>query len=189
MRNKYFILRHGQTIHQTKKKGIIYGWPDDNPPCGLTKYGRCQIKKIAKSLKKKKINLIFSSDTLRTRQTAGIIAKQLNLKINHDKRLRDINCGIYQGKSVLRAWTYYKNPKLKFKKAPPKGESWLDCQNRMIDFLKEIDNKYRGKNILIVSHGDPLWLLEGWIRQWSQDQLLEQKLIRRTIKVGELRKF
>ena len=57
LKNNYFILRHGQTIHQTKKRGIVYGWPDDEPPCGLTKFGKEQIKKAAQKLKKKNIDL------------------------------------------------------------------------------------------------------------------------------------
>jgi broad specificity phosphatase PhoE len=28
----------------------------------------------------------------------------------------------------------------------------------MLNFLKEIDKKYKNKKILIVSHGDSLWL-------------------------------
>ncbi len=136
--------------------------------------GRKQVEKSAEGLKNKKIAHIFASDTKRTRLTAGIVAKKLKLKVNHDSRLRDINWGVYQGKSHLRAWAYYKNPKLKFEKAPPKGESWMDCQKRMLDFFKEIDKKYKGENILIVSHGDPLWLLEGWVQGLSQNQLLKQ---------------
>jgi len=46
---------------------------------------------------------------------------------------------------------------LKFKKAPSEGESWLEYQNRIVEFLKflkEVEERYTGKNILIVSHGD-----------------------------------
>lgn len=189
MRNTYFILRHGQTIHQTKKRGIVYGWPDDSPPAVLTKLGKKQVEKAVQQLKNEKIDLIFSSDILRTRQTAEIVARALDLKINYDERLRDINWGVYQGKSVLRAWAYYRNPKAKFEKAPPEGESWTDCQNRMVEVLREIEERHQGKNVLIISHGDPLWLLEGWIRGRNQNQLLKQRFSGKFIKTGELRKL
>jgi broad specificity phosphatase PhoE len=190
LKNKYILLRHGQTIHQTQKKNIVYGWPDDNPPCGLTKKGREQIKEAAKKLKNEKIDLIFSSDALRTKETAEIVAKELGLAtINYDARLRDINWGIYQGKTKFEAWAYYKNPQSKFKKAPPQGESWNDCLKRVTDFLKELEQKYSGKTILIVSHGDPLWLLEGWFQGKTQKQLLLQKFTGNTIKTGEIRKL
>jgi len=189
LKNNYFILRHGQTIHQTKKRGIVYGWPDDEPPCGLTKFGKEQIKKSVKKLKKKDIDLIFCSDARRTKETAEIVAKELDLRVSYDERLRDVNWGIYQGKSALRAWAYYKNPKLRFKKAPPKGESWDEVRDRMLSIFKELEQKYNGKNILIISHGDPLWLLEGWIKGRSENQLLKQKFTGKMIKTGEVRKL
>ena len=189
LKNNYFILRHGQTIHQTKKRGIVYGWPDDEPPCGLTKFGKEQIKKAAQKLKKKNIDLIFCSDARRTKETAEIVAKELDLRVSYDERLRDVNWGIYQGKSALRAWAYYKNPKLRFKKATPKGESWDEVRDRMLSIFKELEQKYNGKNILIISHGDPLWLLEGWIKGRSENQLLKQKFTGKMIKTGEVRKL
>jgi len=186
--NKYFILRHGETIYQIQEKKLVYYWPDSNPPVSLTEKGQTQIKKAAEYLKDKKIDLVFSSDIFRTRQTAEIIAKELNFQIKQDLRLRDINWGIYQGKTKKEAWGYYRhNMKEKFKKAPPDGESWNEVKGRMIDFIKEIEKKYNQKNILIVSHGDPLWLLEGWVLGLSNKELLKEKKENSTIKVGELR--
>ena len=44
----------------------------------------------------------------------------------------------------------------------------------MVDFLEEIDKKYRNKNILIISHGTPLYLLEGTVRGLKDEKLLEE---------------
>lgn len=207
LKNKYFILRHGETTHQTKKSGVIYCWPEDKPPASLTKKGRKQIEKRAQELKNKKfaetsscltprstswssaIDFIFSSDIFRTRQTAGIVVKELGLRANFDKRLRDINWGAFQGKPGKEAWAYYKNMKERFKKAPKKGESWLDCQKRMIDFIKEVDKKYNKKTILIISHGDPLWLLDSWVRKLSQKEMLKERKWGCPIKIADLKKL
>ncbi len=189
LKNSYFILRHGQTIHQTKKRGIIYGWPDDSPPCSLTDYGKQQVKKTAKILKNKNIDLIYSSDALRTKQTAQASAQVLGLKVIYDKRLREVNWGVYQCQPLAKANRYYSDIKERFIKAPPKGESWSELRGRMAAFIKEIDKKYENKTILIVSHGDPLWLLQGWVRNLSDVELLEQKKSRSTIKTSELRKL
>jgi broad specificity phosphatase PhoE len=188
LKNEYFILRHGQTTHQTERSHIVYYWPEDKPPASLTKEGQEQIKKRAEYLKDKNIDLIFTSDVLRTRETAEIIAKELGLEVKHDTRLRDINWGIYQGKPMKEAWSFYKRMEEKFTEPPPEGESWEQARERMIDFLKEVDGNYEGKNILIVSHGDPLWLLEGWVRDLSNKELAKQKKEKSTIRVGELRK-
>jgi len=190
LRNKYFILRHGETTHQTQEKHLVYYWPDSNPPVSLTKKGQTQIKEIAKYLKDKKIDLIFSSDIFRTRQTAGIIAKELNLQVKQDLRLRDINWGIYQGKTTKEAWAYYKhNMEEKFKKAPPDGESWNELKERMIDFIKEIEKKYNQKNILIVSHGDPLWLLDTWAHGLDDKEALKSRKEGCPIKTGDLKEL
>jgi len=190
LRNKYFILRHGETIYLTKKKNFTYPRPD-KPPVELTKKGEKQVKFVAKKLKKVGINLIFSSDFFRTRQTAKIVAEELNKRIHLDKRLRDVNLGIYHGgpkKDFYRAFPIHS--KNRFNKKPPKGESWRDLQKRMLNFLKFLDKKFKGKTILIISHGDPLWLLEGAVKNWSTKKLLKIKDsgIGR-IKVGELRQL
>jgi len=75
----------------------------------------------------------------------------------------------------------------RFSHAPARGENWLDCRQRMVGFLKEIDKKFKGKNILIVSHGDPLWLLEGAIKNLSLEELLKIKKETGIPKTGELR--
>jgi len=188
LNNQYFILRHGQTIHQAKKKPQIYSWPD-KPPIKLTQKGINQIRRVAKKLKKENINLIYSSDIYRTRQTAGIVAKKLGLKINFDKRLRDINLGIYHGRPKKEFYQDFPNREERFYKRPPKGESWSDCRKRIIDLIKDIDKKYKNKNILIISHGDPLWLLGGWAKGLTNKELLRREEKTTFPEVGEFKKL
>ena len=184
--NKYYILRHGYSLRNHQK--IISSWPEIKP-LPLTKKGKRQIKLAARKLKKEKIDLIFSSDILRTRQTAEITAKELGLKAEYSPQLRDINLGDFNGKPIAE---FYKTFNLKdlFWKAPPKGESWIDCKKRMVDFVQNLERKYKNKRILIVSHGDPLWLLEGTFSGWTNEQLWYSKEGHRSyIKTGELRKI
>jgi isoleucyl-tRNA synthetase len=186
--NQYYILRHGETIYQTEKKKMMYPWPESEPIL-LTENGKAQIKKIAKKLKGKRIDLIYSSDISRTRQTAEIVARELGVKLFLDKRLRDINLGIYHGELKEKLYRAFPNIIERFSKKPKKGESWLDCRKRMIRFLEDIDRKYQNKKILVIGHGDPLWLLEGAMKGISNEELVKQKLQRKTIKTGELRKI
>ncbi len=191
LKNRYFILRHGQTIYQTKRKEFIYPPFPEKPAIRLTEKGEKQIKTAAKSLKKIGVDFIFSSDFFRTRQTAKIVAKELGVgKINLDKRLRDLNLGVYRGgkkEKFYRASQDYS--KKFFYQRPSQGENWRDCQKRMLNFLREIDKKYNGKTILIISHGDPLWLLEGAVKNWSAEKLLKIKRNKNYIKTGELRRL
>lgn len=188
LRNSYFMLRHGRNIHQTEKENIVYDWISEDPPCILDSVGREQIKESAEKLATENIDLIFSSDILRTRQSAEIVAERLGIKeIYYDERLRDDNWGIFQGKTKQEAWAYFKNMEEKFNKAVPEGESWNDCYQRITDFLKETDDKYENKTILIVSHADPLWLLECSLEELNKKEMLEKRL--NMMKVGEIRKL
>ena len=188
LKNRYFLLRHGRTIYQGRKKAFIYPSLSKNKQVPLTKKGQREIKKAAELLRNKKIDLIFCSDFLRAKETAQIVANTLRVKkIIPDKRLRDINFGVLHGKKREDFYRLFpKGDKKRFFQAPKKGESWLQCQKRMKDFLKEMEKKYKSKNILVVSHGDPLWLLEGAVEKKSKSQLLEEKK-KNFIRTGELR--
>ena len=191
LNNNYYILRHGKNIHQTEKKDIVYGYPDDEPPCPLIEEGVEEAKKAGEYLKDKGIDLIISSDTLRTIQTARQVAEIIGYEddlIILDSRLRDNDWGEFNNGEKKRVWDYYGNDKIRaFKEAPPKGESWNDCRRRVVDCLKDLERKYINKTILIVSHSNPLWLLDGEINTLSDQELLDN--YENIIKTGEVRKL
>jgi isoleucyl-tRNA synthetase len=60
----------------------------------------------------------------------------------------------------------------------------------MLNFLREIDKKYKNKKILIVSHGDPLWLFWGALKGLTNQEFLDEMFVKKNyIKAGELRKL
>ncbi len=174
MRNKYILLRHGQTIYQARGWNVFY--PDDNI-VSLTKKGKRQIRIAAKKLKNKNIDFIYSSDFLRTRQTAEIVAEELGLRIKLDKRLRDVDVGVYKGKKGEEFWSIFSSKKQRFSKRPPKGESWRDVKKRLKNFIKDIEKKHRNRTILIVTHADPVWLLAGYFKGLTEEELLKKRYI------------
>lgn len=186
LRNRYFFLRHGQTIYQARRRARIYPWPEKSP-ISITKKGEIQIRKAAKELKKENIDLIFASDVYRVRQSAQIVAKELGLKIKLDRHLRDINLGVYRGGKKAVFFRDFPKKSDWFLKRPKGGESLVDLEKRMVNVLKGVDNKYKNKNILIVSHKDPLWILEGKIKGWSRGKLLD--VYKDTFVTGDLRKI
>jgi len=190
MRNNYFILRHGQTPYQLrgKEERVIYPWPEPKP-VSLTKEGRKQAETAARELKKEKIDIIYSSDTARTRETAEIVNREIGAKIIFSSRLGDLNTGIFRGGPLKDYRNYFSSLKERFWKVPPKGESLKECQDRMFDFLEEIDKKRKGKRILIVSHKAPLWLLEGRVKGLSPRELFSQEVQENRMKPAEFRKL
>lgn len=171
MNNRYILIRHGQTIYQAKGWNIFY--PDDNI-LSLTKKGEQQIRVVAKKLKNKDIDFIYSSDFKRTKQTANIITKELGLKVQFDKRLRDVEVGIWKGKTGDEFYQVF-SKKQRFSKRPKNGESWRDTKKRLKDFIKDIEKKHKNKTILIISHADPIWLMNGIFKGLTEKELLEKR--------------
>lgn len=157
--NKYFLLRHGQTIYQKNGKLVSYD-ADNAQKLEITEEGRVMIKRVAEGLKNENINLIIASPFLRTRQSAEIASEVLgNKEINYDERLVDINIGTLHGKTFKEYESFFNNKEERFTKRPLNGESWNDVIERGKKFLNEMEKKYSGKNILIVSHADPIWIM------------------------------
>jgi isoleucyl-tRNA synthetase len=190
--NKYFILRHGHSLRNAKN--IISSWPEKfHSP--LTKKGEKEVEKTAKKLKK--IDLIFSSDLLRTKQTAQIVSRETGAKIIFDKRIRELDMGELNGKPVKEAGRFWdKEQKLskvdyylkRFEVKAPGGENWLDAKKRMYGFLKEINEKYQKKNIVIISHELPLTMLEGAVKGLNRKETIESRE-KSQVKTGECRKL
>ena len=183
--NSYYLFRHGHSLRQVK--GLAMCWPE-KIDCPLTKEGVEEIKRSVKKLKNKNIDLIFSSDLLRTKQTAEIISQETGAKIIFDKRLREYNVGIFNGKSAHLAWEYLEKRKNWLSAKIPKGESLVNLRKRMYSFLEQINERYQNKNILIVSHELPLTILEGTLKAQSLEEILELRR-KKKIKVIETGKF
>lgn len=182
LNNIYFILRHGEA--RSNKEQFVSSWPEkvNNP---LTEKGKKQVKKIIPKLKRENIDLIFSSDLLRCKQTAEMISKSSKFKIKFDKRLRETNVGIFNGRTVEEWENFFKNKKERFIKRPPKGESKRDVYKRMLDFIKEINKRYTNRSILIISHGD---VLLGAVKGFSGKKMLRNK-DKSELNTGEYKKI
>jgi len=192
--NQYYILRHAEAENITKK---FYSSYPEKKPLSLTKKGKKETQKLAKKLKKLNIDLIFSSDLRRCKETAEIISKELGIKVFYDKRLREVNQGALNGKPTYEARRFW-DPEnklspfeftLKRMKIPaPKGESFLQVRVRVVNFLQDLEKRYRNKKILIVSHESPLLMLETAAKGLND---IETAKFRAKYKIqpGEIRKL
>ena len=186
LRNKYYILRHGEAMSNVKR--VVSSWPEKfyNP---LTKRGREMIRESAEILKSKNIVLIFASPLLRTRQTAQIGGKALGIKPKFDKRLEEIGFGIFNSKSIFDFHEQFKKEETRIKQSVSKGETYTHLLERVFGFLKDMDKKYKGKNILIISHECPLFFLEGKVRGFSLAETIKNGPFEKRIHKGELREL
>lgn len=151
MTTVYFV-RHGEYEGQDKfvafrAKGFL-----------LNSRGKNQIKKIVRDFTS--VAAIYSSPIARCLESAKIISESLKIKVTEDKRLLEVKTpfdGIEKDKfnTLLGKNSLYDYPS-----QIAKGESFEEVESRMLSFLKDILNKYKDKNVVVVSHGDPILILE-----------------------------
>ncbi len=157
-KNKFLVVRHGEA--DSNVLGILSSNPKTKHH--LTKNGKEHALIAGENLIKEKIDIIYCSPFLRTKETAEIIAEKIGCdkdKIIYDKRLHEIYVGVLDGKTDSEYQAFFESREAKFTKTPEDGENYTTVKNRMTEFLYEIDSKNEGKNILIVSHNTPIWLL------------------------------
>lgn len=113
-----------------------------------------QSYKTAERLGRTKFEAVYSSGLARAYETAKIIAQGGGLDAARDDALIEMDFGEYEGKNgrdfagteFQRRW-FNEPALLKW----PGGESLLDVQKRMRDFLERIEKKHCG-DICVVSH-------------------------------------
>ncbi|MCR2823626.1 histidine phosphatase family protein [Lederbergia panacisoli] len=138
------LIRHGITDWNTERRAQ---GQSDIP---LNEEGRKQARALANRLNSEKWDLIFSSDLSRAKETAEILAQTLGLNVQTDHRLREMHKGETEGTTLeerINRW----------------GSEWESLSLGIEDdksitlrgtsFLTEIMNKFKGKRILVVSHG------------------------------------
>lgn len=158
---KIITIQHTQSIHHTN--GMVGSWTDWD----LTELGKEQAERIGKNLSSELGNeryILYSSDLLRARHTADIVAAHLNVELVIRDALRERNLGSAVGKSVrwLRENMECRESTVDDKMFPD-AESRRDVWNRLRPFLNEILHGDE-ENIIIVSHGDTLSLLNAlWL--------------------------
>ncbi|MBI4158047.1 MAG: class I tRNA ligase family protein [Candidatus Yanofskybacteria bacterium] len=160
-KNEFYILRHGHSEKNGQGGKEIISSIIANDKYHLTEEGKEQVRNAAKKLKKLgDVDVIIASPFIRTQETAKIVAEELGLKVETEPLLGEFQHGVLcEGMThVFCIANHTANQGWETKTAD--GESWKDVRRRMSGVLRGLDKKYNGKKILIVGHGDPLWLLE-----------------------------
>jgi len=187
--NKYFAIRHAQA--KANLQGLISNKIEsDNDH--LTEEGKKQAVSSAKQLKKENITLVISSDFLRTKETAEVILRELNLpqeKLFFDKHLREVSTGSFKGKTWKEYWGGMSERDRYFLRAGG-SETHRDVKRRVSDFLYDIERKYQNENILIVTHEGPRRLIvAGSLGLNDEETIRELSSSIPPVGYGEIREF
>lgn len=158
--NKYFVMRHGEAESNLKK--ILSSKKEDTN--SLTEKGKNDIEKAAETLKEKKITKVISSPLTRAVETSKIVIQKLGLPqeaLIVDDNLIETNGGVFSGKTIAEYHAFFSSTEERFTKTPEGGENWTQVKDRMSKTLYDLEEKYQGENILIVSHSGPLSMLQA----------------------------
>ncbi len=172
-KNKYWVMRHGEATSNLHDS-ISSNPSEENH---LTEKGREEIVASAESLKENKIDLIISSNFIRTRETAELVAKTLGLlpeQIVIDERLGEIQPGDFAGGS-WREYNLAFGSRLNrlHNHLPTGGENYNDVRRRIMSAIYDINEKHQDKNILVVSHGLPLFMAQASVSRWTDKEIID----------------
>ncbi|MEL6404547.1 MAG: histidine phosphatase family protein [Chloroflexota bacterium] len=154
---RILLVRHGETDYNVMRR-----W-QGHLDIELNANGKQQAQKIAQRLATESIQQIYSSDLKRCSETAHAIAEYHTLTPHLDKRLREINVGIFEGQSrqqmKAKYSAEYERWDTEFAYAPPNGESREQTQARAYKAWQEITAQHPTGTLILVSHGGTLRLL------------------------------
>lgn len=159
------FVRHGETDENAAQTYL--GHTD----ASLNDHGRDQIERLTPQLVGE-WDTFYSSDLKRCRETASIIAKNLNLKQTPTlvPALRELNFGAWECRTYeqimaddhVQVTAWIDNP---FEMAPPNGETLVQLGVRFDEWFEQLlQQAHLDEKIMIVCHGGPIrWFKSKWL--------------------------
>lgn len=147
-----YLVRHGETDWN-----IVRRW-QGHAVTPLNAKGFQQASKVAARLAKAKLDALYSSDSVRARQTAEIIANITGLDLVLDEQLREIDLGEWQGFTrdeilAVDGERYTARGEDIMNIPVPGGEAYIDVATRMREAVEALAAKHDGERVALVSHG------------------------------------
>ena len=146
------LIRHGETEWNSQQR--MQGHSNSD----LSSVGQAQIQALGQWMKNVPFDHIYSSDSLRAKQTAEAITQFSGHKLKIDLRLREKNLGVFEGLTSEEARERHPEVFRLFKTAGSKyvideGESTQQLQDRALEIVDEIRIKHPEEHVLLVTHG------------------------------------
>ena len=169
-----WLVRHGQTDWNFAGR-----WQGQAPHApGLNEVGRTQALDLLDHLEHVPLSSIYSSDLLRSWQTAELIANPLGLSVKLEPRLREINLGKWEGMLSKDIEAQFpkdlaERARDPLNKSAPRGESPKQVAKRVIAAVHEIGMRHPQEPVLIVAHGISLAIITCVARGISLDRLYD----------------
>ncbi len=156
------LARHGATALSLEKRFSGRGGFD----APLSELGEQQAQALAEEIAKRdSIDRIIASPLLRTRQTAGFVSRRLGMSVEIDEGFAECGFGEWDGLTfaeVKQRWPDHLEEWLASTTvAPPGGESFEQCRDRVDHARASVVNRCAGERVLIVAHVTPIKVMVG----------------------------
>jgi broad specificity phosphatase PhoE len=151
METHLFLVRHGQSEGNAARR---FGGHSDTP---LSELGKKQAVATARHLTKQRISAVYSSDLLRTMQTAEPLAQLNNLQIESTNAFRERDVGVLSGLTFSEAETRFPLEHAAlinrdFDYVMRGGESYRQMLTRASGKLEEILGWHQGEKVAVFAH-------------------------------------
>lgn len=168
-----YLVRHGETLQNIEK--VFYGSID----CELTEKGLLQCEKLKNFFNDKNIDMVYLSTMKRTLDTTkNLLGNKFSImneknKVVKDSRINERDFGDFEGKDYDTLLKEYPNQCKIWQEdwigfIPPKGESYRQLYDRVVEFFEEILNKPYN-NVLVVAHSGVIRAIYSYIMDKNMD--------------------
>lgn len=174
---RIYVVRHGES------EGNVGNLASENSELGssLTENGRRQAKVMADKFKNIDFAAIFSSELARTKETAEIIKNGRSLSVIPNNNTNERSIYKYSRaikkeeadveEEMLNETKNLTDEEKMSYKHTPQMESVLEGALRLLSQFKEIAREYKGKKVLVVSHGNVMRSLLTYIGYAGYNEL------------------
>lgn len=163
LKNRYYLIRHGNS--KANREEVIVSSPGVGiKSFGLSEYGCKQVLQLSQKIEPLNYK-VLSSPFKRAVETAEILTK--NLQIDSFTVMDDLK-ERYFGDFDLTSSSNYDIVWLLDSRDPDHNmwfvESVNDVYKRVKGAVEELEESFDDEDIILVSHGDTLQILECWFR-------------------------
>ena len=152
MNTIFYLIRHSIRLKKNDIESINSSQSDliNSEKIVLSIEGEKRAEILSNISELQNVDRIYSSNCVRTIQTAKYLMNKLDLKLNIDERFDERRVGIENADTVTD-WLQRQYADLDY--STINGESQRTVIKRFEDALLDIIDKYKGKEIAIFSHG------------------------------------
>jgi broad specificity phosphatase PhoE len=165
------LVRHGET--DWNRDGRWQGHSDTH----LNELGREQARRVAAELDG--IDVMYSSDLARARETAEIIAEELELDVRADDRLRERSFGAWEGLTAPEIEERFPDELSRWRSGEGPGaadaEPFDRFAERVREALDDVVARHPGETVLVVTHGGTIRVIHSLAR--GLDYVRDHRLI------------